>query len=139
MGTGVMRSVKLDTPIGQSVILIDERLENLKKYLPVKCRLIITDTNVIRFWGPQFPPGAVITLDTGEEAKTFDTVSGIYDQLLELGANRGSFIVSIGGGIVRDIAGFVASTYMRGVRFGFVSTTLLSQVDASVGGKIHKS
>ncbi len=138
MGTGVMRSVKLDTAIGQSVILIDERLENLKKYLPVKYRLIITDTNVLRFWGSQFPPGAVITLDTGEEAKTFDTVCGIYDQLLELGADRGSFIVG-GGGIVRDVAGFVASPYMRGIRFGFVSTTLLSQVDASVGGKIHKS
>jgi 3-dehydroquinate synthase len=52
-----------------------------------------------------------------------------------MGADRGSFIVGIGGGIVCDVAGFVASTYMRGVRFGFVSTTLLSQVDASVGGK----
>ena len=54
---------------------------------------------------------------------------------MELEADRSSFIVGIGGGIVCDIAGFVASTYLRGVRFGFVSSTLLSQVDASVGGK----
>ena len=135
MGTIAMKSVKLDTPIGKSVILIGERLENLKKYLPLKMPIIITDTNVQKHWGHYFPPGAVITIDSGEEIKTLDTVGGIYDQLLELGADRASFIVGIGGGIVCDVAGFVASTYMRGVRFGFVSTTLLSQVDASVGGK----
>ena len=135
MGTGAMRSVKLDTPIGKSVILIGERLENLKKYLPVKMPIIITDTNVQKYWGHYFPPGAVITIDTGEEIKSLATAGGIYEQLLELGADRASFIVGIGGGIVCDVAGFVASTYLRGVRFGFVSTTLLSQVDASVGGK----
>ena len=135
MGKGAMKSVKLDTPIGKSLILIGERLENLKKYLPGKKPIMITDTNVQKHWGHYFPPGAVITIDTGEGIKTLDTVSGIYDQLLELNADRGSFIVGIGGGIVCDVTGFVASTYMRGVRFGFVSTTLLSQVDASVGGK----
>jgi len=135
MGAGAMRSVKLDTGIGKSVILIGERLENLSKYLPVKMPIIITDTNVKTHWGSYFPPGDVITIETGEAIKTLDTAGGIYKQLLGLGADRGSFIVGIGGGIVCDVAGFVASTYMRGVRFGFVSTTLLSQVDASVGGK----
>jgi 3-dehydroquinate synthase len=130
-----MKSVKLDTPIGKSVILIGERLENLKKYLPVNLPIIITDTNVQKHWGHYFPPGAVITIDTGEEIKTLDTVGVLYDKLLELDADRASFVVGIGGGIVCDIAGFVASTYMRGIRFGFVSTTLLAQVDASVGGK----
>ena len=135
MGTGAMRSVKLDTRIGKSVILIGERLENLKKYLPLKMPVIITDTNVLKHWGRYFPPGAVIIIDTGEEIKTPYTVGSIYDQLLELGVDRASFIVGVGGGIVCDVTGFVASTYMRGVRFGFVPTTLLAQVDASVGGK----
>ena len=54
---------------------------------------------------------------------------------MALGADRSTFIIGIGGGIVCDITGFVASIYLRGVRFGFVSSTLLSQVDASVGGK----
>jgi 3-dehydroquinate synthase len=130
-----MKTVKLNTPIGKSTILIGERLENLKQYLPVNRPVIITDTNVQKHWGHYFPPGAVITTDTGEDIKTLDTVRVLYDKLLELDADRASFIVGIGGGIVCDIAGFVASTYMRGVRFGFVSTTLLSQVDASVGGK----
>ena len=62
-------------------------------------------------------------------------MSFIFDKLVEYEADRSTFIVAIGGGIVCDVAGFAASVYMRGLRFGFVSTTLLSQVDASVGGK----
>ncbi|HIE56499.1 MAG TPA: 3-dehydroquinate synthase, partial [Chromatiaceae bacterium] len=120
---------------GESVVMIGERLENLKRYLPAQPPIIITDSNVRDIWGASFPPGPVITIGTGERIKTFDTLGYIYDQLIALEADRSSFIVGIGGGIVCDIAGFVASTYMRGVRFGFVSTTLLSQVDASVGGK----
>jgi 3-dehydroquinate synthase len=135
MGTIIMKTVKLDTPIGKSVILIGERLENLKQYLPANNPIIITDTNVQNHWGDLFPPGEVIPIDSGEGIKTLDTVSALYDKLLQLDVDRGSFVVGIGGGIVCDIAGFVASTYMRGIRFGFVSTTLLSQVDASVGGK----
>ncbi len=135
MGSVPMKTVKLETPIGKSVVMIGERLENLKQYLPAKMPIIITDTNVQKHWGEFFPPGAVITINTGEEIKTLATAGGIYGQLLELGADRASFIVGIGGGVVCDVAGFVASTYMRGIRFGFVSTTLLSQVDASVGGK----
>ena len=135
MGTVAMKTVELDTHIGKSVILIGERLENLQTHLPVKLPVIITDTNVQKHWGHHFPPGPLITIGTGEGIKTLETVSRIYEQLLELGADRASFIVGIGGGIVCDVAGYVASTFMRGVRFGFVPSTLLSQVDASVGGK----
>ena len=118
-----------------SVIMIGERLDNLGKYIPTGRPIIITDTNVLACWGKHFPQGDVITIGTGEKIKSFNTVHYIYEQLLKLEADRSSFIIGIGGGIVCDIAGFVASTYMRGVRFGFVSSTLLSQVDASVGGK----
>ena len=78
---------------------------------------------------------AVITIGTGEEIKTLDTVQEIYARLLSIQADRSAFIVGVGGGIVCDIAGFAASTFLRGVRFGFVATSLLAQVDASVGGK----
>ena len=135
MGECFMKVVNIKSHNRESVIMIGERLENLNKYLPVKNPIIITDTNVLDCWGKQFPPGDVITIGTGEAIKSLDTVSYVYEQLLRLEADRASFIVGIGGGIVCDIAGFVASTYMRGVRFGFVSSTLLSQVDASVGGK----
>jgi 3-dehydroquinate synthase len=130
-----MKRVTIKSRPRKSVILIDEKLANLGNYLPVDRPVIITDKNVSALWGRHFPPGDVITIGTGESIKSFDTVRRIYEQLLDLEADRSSFIVGIGGGIVCDIAGFAASTYMRGVRFGFVSTTLLSQVDASVGGK----
>ena len=130
-----MKVVNIKSPARDSVIMIGERLDNLRKYIPVERPIVITDTHVRECWDKHFPPGDVITIGTGEKIKTFHTVQYIYEQLLELEADRSSFIVGIGGGIVCDIAGFVASTYMRGVRFGFVSSTLLSQVDASVGGK----
>ena len=130
-----MKTVTIKGQPRDSVIMIGERLQNLAKYIPVARPIIITDTNVLACWGRQFPPGDVIAIGAGEKIKTFDTVRFIYEELLKLEADRSSFIVGIGGGIVCDIAGFVASTYMRGVRFGFVSSTLLSQVDASVGGK----
>jgi len=130
-----MKSVELNTPIGNSVVLIGERLANIDRYLPAEKPIIITDTNVQKHWGDYFPAGDVIAIGTGEAVKTLDTVGSIYQRLLERGADRDSFILGIGGGVVCDVAGFVASTYMRGIRFGFVSTTLLSQVDASVGGK----
>jgi len=135
MGERSMKVVNIKSHPRDSVIMIGERLANLRKHLPVEKPIIITDANVLECWGRHFPPADVITIGTGEKLKTFKTVRYIYEQLLKLEADRSSFIVGIGGGIVCDIAGFVASTYMRGVRFGFVSSTLLSQVDASVGGK----
>ena len=130
-----MKVVNIKSSPRDSKIMIGESLANLRKYIPVKTPVIITDTNVLECWGRHFPQGDVITIGTGEKIKTFDTVRHIYEHLLKLEADRTAFIVGIGGGIVCDITGFVASTYMRGVRFGFVSSTLLSQVDASVGGK----
>ena len=70
-----------------------------------------------------------------KNTKPLETLPLIFDKLVEYEADRSTFIVGIGGGIVCDVCGFAASVYMRGLQFGFVSTTLLSQVDASVGGK----
>ena len=130
-----MKRFEIHGQAGASTILVGERLENLRDHLPVERPVLITDTNVERLYGDRFPPGHVIAIGTGEAVKTLDTVQGIFQRMVDAGADRGAFVVGIGGGVVCDIAGFAASTYMRGVRFGFVSTTLLSQVDASVGGK----
>jgi 3-dehydroquinate synthase len=97
--------------------------------------IIITDANVGKMYHLDSMAAEVITIGTGEEIKTLETVQDIYTQLISSGADRSAFIVGIGGGIVCDITGFVASTYLRGVRFGFVATTLLAQVDAGIGGK----
>lgn len=118
-----------------SRVLIGESVKNLKNYLPEARVITIIDENVHEYYQGVLPSSNTIVIGTGERIKTVDTVSKIYEKLIDFGADRSSFILGFGGGIVCDIAGFAASTYMRGIRFGFVSTTLLSQVDASVGGK----
>ena len=80
----------------------------------------------------QFTP---IYLKADEENKTLESVSSLATSLLEAGADRDAMIIGVGGGITTDIAGFTASIYKRGVRFAYIPTTLLSQVDAAIGGK----
>ena len=77
-----------------------------------------------------------ISQPAGEQAKTLKNVQACYDQLAKHRIERGSFIVALGGGVVGDMAGFVAATYLRGIDFVQVPTTLLAQVDSSVGGKV---
>jgi 3-dehydroquinate synthase len=130
-----MKTLEIQGLTGYSTIYVGETLQNLGNYIPSENVVLITDKNVKQYYENGFPPHPVITIESGEKIKTLDTVRDIYENLVAVGADRSTFIVGIGGGIVCDIAGFVASTYLRGVRFGFVSSTLLSQVDASVGGK----
>jgi len=105
---------------------------------------IITDTNVGRRYAKLafnslvkagFEPTLVI-VPAGETAKSLRTVQSCYDQLAAQRLERKSFIVALGGGVVGDLAGFVAATYLRGIGFVQVPTTLLAQVDSSVGGKV---
>ena len=130
-----MKQLDIHSSIGDSKILVGESLKNVSNYLPKKKLVIITDKNVHNLYGHQFPEGFVIEIGTGEEIKTMQTVSDIIGLMLGKEFDRTCFVLGIGGGIVCDITGFVASIFMRGVDFGFVSTTLLAQVDASVGGK----
>ena len=97
--------------------------------------IVITDTSIARRYRRLINQYEHIVIGTGEKIKTLATIEQLHRELIERGADRQTFLLGIGGGIVTDITGFVASTFMRGVRFGFVSTTLLGQVDASVGGK----
>ena len=97
--------------------------------------IVITDSSIARRYRRLINQYEHIVIGTGEKIKTLATIEQLHRELIERGADRQTFLLGIGGGIVTDITGFVASTFMRGVRFGFVSTTLLGQVDASVGGK----
>lgn len=130
-----MKKIEIKGNTGHSHIFVGESLENLHAYAAGKQVVIITDDNVARFYQNQFPKAPVIRIGTGEGIKTLETMGRIYRKLIELEADRSSFLLGIGGGIVCDVAGFAASTYLRGVSFGYVPTTLLAQVDASVGGK----
>ena len=120
---------------GRSKVVVGNLAEVLPQLLPSKRVIVITDCNIDRHYHKLIEQYEHILIGLGETSKTWHTLDMIYRQLIELNADRSTFILGIGGGIVTDITGFVASTYMRGVEFGFVSTTLLGQVDASVGGK----
>lgn len=130
-----MQTITIHTDSRDSRILVGESISNLYQYLPQGKTIIITDENILKIYGSVFPPAPVIAIGMGEQNKTMETLNFIFDKLVMYEADRSTFILAIGGGIVSDVAGFAASVYMRGLRYGFVSTTLLSQVDASVGGK----
>ena len=105
--------------------------------------IIVTDANVAKLHADnaldslrrsQYEP-KVLSIPAGESAKTLDTISNIWRDFLEAGLDRKSTVVALGGGVVGDMAGFAAATFMRGVDWVVVPTTLLSMVDASLGGK----
>lgn len=110
-----------------------------KKYSSI---FVIVDSNSNEICLPNFLPNLtaecnieIIEFDAGEIHKNIETCVGIWSVLTELGADRKSLIINLGGGVVTDLGGFVASTFKRGIDFVHVPTTLLAMVDASVGGK----
>lgn len=131
----LMQHINIKGNLRDSTIIIGEDLANLVKYLPQnKLVICISDEKVWPLYGHGLNLPHIL-IGQGEKSKTLNTLAFIYERLLELGADRGTFILALGGGIVCDVAGFAASTYMRGLSYGFVPTTLLAQTDASVGGK----
>ncbi|MBD3378249.1 3-dehydroquinate synthase [candidate division KSB1 bacterium] len=104
---------------------------------------IISDTRVASIYGElvlkQFQKvgkAHLLTVPEGESSKSISMADSLYTQLLQLGANRKDTIIALGGGVIGDLAGFVAATFMRGIPFIQIPTTVLAQVDSSVGGKV---
>jgi 3-dehydroquinate synthase len=105
---------------------------------------VITDANVKRLYGRQLMTGLLnakvdawlIDFPAGEASKNSGVVNSLHTQLLEHGVRRNSLILALGGGVVGDVAGYVAATILRGIKYIQVPTTLLAQVDSSVGGKV---
>ena len=120
---------------GRSRVVVGRTVEELPRLLPQGRVVVLTDRNVARCRPELFEDCDPICMEPGEEHKTLQTVEEVCRELIRRGADRTTFLLGVGGDIVTDVTGFVASVYMRGVPFGFVSTTLLGQVDASVGGK----
>ncbi|MBA3829766.1 MAG: 3-dehydroquinate synthase [Taibaiella sp.] len=97
--------------------------------------IVITDTNIAALYPELEKRYRVIAIPPGEVHKNQHTADDIIESLLEMEAHRKTTLVGIGGGLVTDITGYVASIYMRGIPYGFVPTTLLGMVDAAIGGK----
>ena len=130
-----MERIIIKTPDSISAIMVGARWEAVTRLLPESGVVIITDKNVFNLYGKSFPDFPVIKIEPGEESKKLRVIETLAGKLLKLGIDRSGFILAVGGGVVCDVAGFLASVYLRGIRCGYVSTTLLSQVDASTGGK----
>ncbi|MFC4298791.1 3-dehydroquinate synthase [Castellaniella hirudinis] len=141
-----MHTVQVETPGGRYPIHIGAgRLDAVADSIPADATAIavVTNTTVGALYGDRLraalqaagKPLQFIELPDGEQHKTWESLDRIFDALLAATLDRKAVLVALGGGVVGDIGGFAASCYMRGIRFVQVPTTLLAQVDSSVGGK----
>lgn len=136
-----MGSLALQAPVFYTENAYTKLNEYISNYTPSSIYILV-DNNTHNFCLSSFLQRLetkqvieVVEMDAGEENKNIETCSGIWNVLSELGADRKSLIINLGGGVVTDLGGFVASTFKRGISYINVPTTLLSMVDASVGGK----
>jgi 3-dehydroquinate synthase len=113
----------------------DSSFAQLKKIVSPETTVLITDSHLAAAHPKLFKDWKTIVINAGEEFKVQATVDTIIQQLISLHADRTWTLVGVGGGVVTDITGYVASIYLRGISFGFVPTTILAMVDAAIGGK----
>jgi 3-dehydroquinate synthase len=109
--------------------------DDLSRLAPPANTVVITDDNVLNVYGELLAPYRVLSFPAGEAQKNLDTLARLTEDLISKGAHRKTMLIGFGGGVVTDMVGFLAATFMRGLPVGFVPTTLLAQVDAAVGGK----
>jgi 3-dehydroquinate synthase len=113
----------------------DAAFAHLKKLCQQKTTVLITDENIFAAQKKLFKGWNTIVIKAGEEYKVQASVDSIIEQLIAMHADRTWTLVGVGGGVVTDMTGYVASVFLRGIAFGFVPTTLLAMVDAAIGGK----
>ena len=130
-------ALQIDVPGGSYEIHVAPgAMGRLEDYLPATQEyMVVTDSNVDSLYGTCLGDVPKFVFPAGEQSKTMQTVMEIVEAMLARGLSRRAVVVALGGGVVGDMAGFAASIYMRGVPYVQVATTLLAQVDSSVGGK----
>lgn len=118
-------------------ILFNFNFKNIGKIAKKYNKLVlVVDHNVYKYHSSLFEGlEFVIVIEGGEDTKTLEQSQSIIDQLLEIGVDKNSLLIGVGGGVITDLVGFVASIYKRGIPFGFLPTTVLCAVDAAIGGK----
>ena len=123
------------TEARSSEIVVGSVRENLKDLLPKGRTIAIVDSEVDALTGITEHLPESILIPGGEENKNLELAEMLWKELIDSKVDRNTFLLGVGGGVVTDLVAFVASTFMRGVRFGLVPTTLMGQVDAAIGGK----
>ena len=113
----------------------DADLSYLEKLVDKDHAVLITDDHVFSVQQKKFGGWNTIVIQAGEQYKVQETVDSIIDQLIGFAADRKTWLIGVGGGVVTDLTGYAAAIYMRGLPFGFVPTSILAMVDASIGGK----
>jgi len=130
-----MKQIDLITSNGKSEVFIGGKTAEILNRFDKTKTVVMADENYLRFHSGNFNGFQVISIGSGEKAKSMDQAVVLYHKLLEMEVDRSWSLIGVGGGIATDLSGFVASTFLRGISFGFISTTLLGQVDAAIGGK----
>jgi 3-dehydroquinate synthase len=113
----------------------DAQFSYLEKLVDKSNAVVITDEHISKAFHAKLKGWETIVIHAGEKSKNQSTIDHIVHELIKMEVDRKSTLIGMGGGVVTDITGYVGSIYMRGIRFGFVPTTLLAMVDASIGGK----
>lgn len=137
-----MKTIQVDVKHKQYDIIMDHGcIKRLKDYFDTTQKiLIITDQNIPEKWVQivydQCPNSKVFKVHQGEESKSIKTYQACLEACLSFQMSRKDIIIALGGGVIGDLAGFVAATYMRGIAFISIPTTTLSQIDSSIGGKV---
>lgn len=114
---------------------LDASLERLHEWVDPQRSILLVDEQVSRLHSAKLGGWRKILIPSGEESKDLRMLEHVTEALVAMEADRKTMLIGIGGGVVTDLTGWVASVYMRGIPFGFVPSTLLAQVDASIGGK----
>lgn len=142
-----MRTVKVNTSAPYDILIERGLINNAGQYIKnvtnAQKTFLITDTNVEKFYAEKVLTSLknngfdtdIFVYEAGEKRKTLSTISDMYSRMADFNMSRKDIVVALGGGVCGDMAGFAAATYMRGINFVQIPTSLLAQVDSSVGGK----
>lgn len=130
-----MREIALEAASGKSRILVGHDVPAFDTLCSGQKPVVVTTAALADIYKARLAGHDVVTVPDGEGAKSIETLAALYREFCARKLEKDAFIVSFGGGVMSDLTGFAASTYARGLHFGAVASTLLAQVDASVGGK----